>query len=468
MIAITSIIKNRAWILPDFLACLAALDYPKDQLTCIFIDDASTDATPAILADFRARYGGAYAGIEIIRHEDALDDATSARDTTDRGHGYPHLAALRNEALDAANACGADYQLSIDSDILAAPGLLAGLLARGLPYVASVIFNDLEGGANGIAINTSIRNRITNAGGLFPNGWRPMRDYEFNTLYPCGYSGAVYLVDRATLTSGARFGGENPDPLRSCEDYSYCWALQIRDIPRHIDTTLRAVHVMLPDYQQEARGVYYAWFAAFPFGPLPGAVAPFDVATWDRNGGPEQSRGFMNLILTGLAPDIRQDIAKGKTFMDVGCALGDGLDVLATALGRKGRTYTGTDITSDGLAEAARRHPGFAYQLLDPDTAPAPAYDVLTCSNVLEHLDRPWSMLEGLCQAARTVIILVPHNEDYHRDPTRTHRQRLTAAAFPAKIGRHARRQATVLPCPEHSSVPQLLVVYQEEEEPCR
>jgi glycosyltransferase involved in cell wall biosynthesis len=267
VVAITSVIKNRAWCLPAFLASLRNLTYPAEQLRLIFIDDASSDETPTILKSFRAKYGKAFASVEIIRKEAALDDATSARNTIDRKAGYPHLAALRNEIMELAVASGADYQFSIDSDILVSPGIIEGLMAHGKPYVSSIIFNDVEAGVGRIALNCSLQNRVTNAGGLFNNTWKIMRTTgnTFNKLIPCGYSGAVFLIDRATMTSGAQFG-VNPFGAQACEDYGFCWGLQERNIDRHIDTTLRAVHIMLPRNLNEAIGVYYAWFGCLPGG----------------------------------------------------------------------------------------------------------------------------------------------------------------------------------------------------------
>ncbi|MHB9110962.1 MAG: glycosyltransferase family 2 protein [Armatimonadota bacterium] len=260
-IAITSPVANRAWFLPWFLGCLAALEYPKDRLSLLFIDDGSTDETPKLLKAFKAK-GRAYQAVKIVA-KPYQNPATSARDTDDRKSGYPKLAALRNEALDWARETGADYQFSVDSDILVAPSILTRLIGHGLPYVASMIFNDFGRGY----IGDSLQNRVTNAGYLGHDGkWKQFSKYDLKkpVVRPCGYSGAVYLVDRATLDSGARFGGEHPDMAHHCEDYSYCWALQLLNIPRYLDEQRQAVHVTLPGRLQDALGAYVAWFGVFP------------------------------------------------------------------------------------------------------------------------------------------------------------------------------------------------------------
>lgn len=272
MLAITSLIKNRAWCLPYFLGCIAHLQHPKDDTRIILLDDASTDGSTDLLRAWctRAKKAG-YASVDLIIKRDGIDHATSARDTTDRKAGYPHLAALRNEVVDTVLAYGCDWQLSIDSDILVSPGIVAGLMAHQLPYVSSIIFNDIDPacGTGRIAMGVPIINRYTNAGGLFNGRWRAMSRYEFGRLYPCGYSGAVYLAGKAALDSGARFGAHGNIGAACCEDYGYCVDLEAAGLPRHIDTTLRAVHLMVPACLQEGLGVFVAWF-----GHLPGTPAP--------------------------------------------------------------------------------------------------------------------------------------------------------------------------------------------------
>lgn len=48
--------KNEAAVLPNVIASVAALDYPQSHLDVWVIDDASTDATPEVLADLQRTY----------------------------------------------------------------------------------------------------------------------------------------------------------------------------------------------------------------------------------------------------------------------------------------------------------------------------------------------------------------------------------------------------------------------------
>lgn len=251
------IVKDRAWCLPYTLGCLAALTVPKRSTRVLLIDDASTDDTGALLDAFRAEYGSRYASF-TVQHRDGTPDphATSARNTSDRLAGYPHLAELRNAALAWVIASTSVQWLSLDSDCLIAPDLVNGLAAHGQAYVGAMIFNDVPIVGN---VGRQLTRRHTNAGGLFGRRWRVMDRYEMDRLYPCGYTGAVALATREAFASGARYG-VNPINDQPCEDYAFCWGLEERNIWRYVDTTRRAVHVMDPAYLEEALGVYHDWF----------------------------------------------------------------------------------------------------------------------------------------------------------------------------------------------------------------
>ncbi|MEO0586406.1 MAG: glycosyltransferase, partial [Planctomycetota bacterium] len=56
--------RNEAEHLPTSLAELCEQDYP--DLLVIFVDDASTDATPAITAELKATYGER---LEVVRND---------------------------------------------------------------------------------------------------------------------------------------------------------------------------------------------------------------------------------------------------------------------------------------------------------------------------------------------------------------------------------------------------------------
>lgn len=120
-IAIGCPVKNRAWILPRWFEYLdeafAEIDVePRFIIFC----GTSTDGTLPLLG-------------ELVQGRDAfLASVTEGPLTGDRvwnTRRYSELAQLRNELLREVRDYAPDYYLSIDSDILIAPGVLPNLLS---------------------------------------------------------------------------------------------------------------------------------------------------------------------------------------------------------------------------------------------------------------------------------------------------------------------------------------------------
>jgi glycosyltransferase involved in cell wall biosynthesis len=261
MLAITMPVKNRADVLPHTLEALVNLQYPAEDTAVIIYDDASTDGTRDVLTAFRRRHKDRFGGgIKIIRG--AVDDSLGKhinrhdRHFAGKSEHYAHLCDVRNALIDAAITAGADYQLSIDSDIIVSPGLAWGLMAHDLPYVATIVLNDCHMTRHiGYNRATWLRRHI-NAGMVSPDGrYHAFTRYALDSLYSVGITGACYLVTRAVLDSGVRFG-----PNRHGEDIGYCLGLEAAGISRHLDTTPRALHAMTPELIPEALGLLQLWF----------------------------------------------------------------------------------------------------------------------------------------------------------------------------------------------------------------
>lgn len=246
-ICLTAPVRNRAWMLPAFLGCIEAIDYPRERLGVIIYDDGSDDSTVEQLAEFKARCAGQFLHLDVLFGSGGGVRATSSRDSSERQDGFPHLAQVRNELMKKAIELQFDGQFSVDSDVLVSPGCLSGLMSRDLPHVSAMIFNNWGSSTTG---------RTPSFGGLSPTGeCRPYRGYELDRLYPCAYTGAVYLVMDNALRCGAQFA-----PHRSGEDIPYCLSLQRHGFSTVCDTTLRAVHVMEPRQFDFAAVLYSSLF----------------------------------------------------------------------------------------------------------------------------------------------------------------------------------------------------------------
>lgn len=112
-------------------------------------------------------------------------------------------------------------------------------------------------------------------------------------------------------------------------------------------------------------------------------------------------------ILLDLVGDER------GTLLDAGCGSGEA----GLAYRSHGFTVTLTDITEAGLTEEARTLPFFQASLWEPLTKHARvggAYDLVTCTDVLEHLPTQFTMLAAsrLLEVGRRVFLSVAHQPD--------------------------------------------------------
>lgn len=252
MLAVTSVVKNREWILPFFLNCVKNLAYPHDATSLIFLDDASTDNTLPLLERFRAEHEAEYQHILILHNTTPVAANTSSRDAQDRFPIYTHLANLRNIVLQAVRQLGCRWQLSIDSDILFVPDLLQQLGQHRLPYVSTIILNDST--MRRRFDFERLENRHVNFGNLEIIDGEEFyinMPYSLGNLYEVMVSGACYLVNQAVIESGAEFAFHHLG-----EDVGYCNTLRERGFRILCDTTPKAIHVMEPRFLKPARRAF--------------------------------------------------------------------------------------------------------------------------------------------------------------------------------------------------------------------
>jgi ubiquinone/menaquinone biosynthesis C-methylase UbiE len=72
----------------------------------------------------------------------------------------------------------------------------------------------------------------------------------------------------------------------------------------------------------------------------------------------------------------------------------------------------GADTSDDALREASRRAPGVSFQFGDVLDLPFPdrSFDLVVCTEVLEHVEDPAAALRELRRVARrAVLVTVPH-----------------------------------------------------------
>jgi trans-aconitate methyltransferase len=132
---------------------------------------------------------------------------------------------------------------------------------------------------------------------------------------------------------------------------------------------------------------------------------------WEARGGPAQTAFFARIALKAMPDFLAEEIRRDRlSIYDFGCALGDALPVLRESF--PGSVIAGGDVAASAIEKARATHPGFRFDVLEPDTPPPPT-DVVFCSNTLEHFADWTAKLDLLLAvASRHEVMLVPFDEE--------------------------------------------------------
>jgi len=100
------------------------------------------------------------------------------------------------------------------------------------------------------------------------------------------------------------------------------------------------------------------------------------------------------------------------TLLDVGCALGDGCELLKERFPEA--RITGVDLSEVGIERAKARGGGVDYLVLDITRDSIPGdFDFVTIIETLEHFDNPFTIVDKcLKNARRSVIVCVPYRQN--------------------------------------------------------
>ena len=152
---------------------------------------------------------------------------------------------------------------------------------------------------------------------------------------------------------------------------------------------------------------------------------------WQSKGGREQTAFFAELALNASPAVFLQDVRnRSLSICDWGCALGDGTSVMARSF--PGSATTGYDISPVAISEAGNLFPALKFVAGDLFTSDR-TFDVIFCSNVLEHFHHPTIILDQLAShAARYVWALIPFMD---RGTTAEHVSFFEYTNIPTRIG---------------------------------
>lgn len=223
LVLIAAPVRNRAWILPRYLDAIAALDYPQDRLRFAWFLNDCQDNSAAILSrwmDDDRR--GTLETFNTGRTESEYRGAT--RVAGPRCRAYPVLATLRNRILDEAAWLGADYLLSLDTDVIVRPDTLRRLLDHKKDVVAALVRNG-ERAWNYLQHDQS-RDEYIRCGAPHPG------------LFRVGLTGAACLYSRRAIQAGRFSVGATG------EDEGMARSLRAAGIEMWVDGTHELEHVM--------------------------------------------------------------------------------------------------------------------------------------------------------------------------------------------------------------------------------
>lgn len=136
--------KQKEAVLPLYLRCIDALDYPKSRISLWVRTNNNTDATARLLEEWLERVGPEYAE---VRFDSSDVDAQVQRFGVHEWNPerFRVLAAMRQQSLEATVPLGCDYYFVVDVDNFLRPATLRELVALRLPIVAPLLHHEQAG-----------------------------------------------------------------------------------------------------------------------------------------------------------------------------------------------------------------------------------------------------------------------------------------------------------------------------------
>ena len=133
LVMVAILAQQKEPVLPLYLDCIEALDYPKSSIVLHVHTDHNTDRTEQILRQWVGRVGHLYHSVEF----DASD--VGDRDEQNHEHQSDNIGSIRNRSMHRACELGCDFYFVADADNFIRPATLRELVALDLPIVAPLL-----------------------------------------------------------------------------------------------------------------------------------------------------------------------------------------------------------------------------------------------------------------------------------------------------------------------------------------
>lgn len=259
-VAVGCPVRNRAWILPEYLAALKLLAIHGDDIQFCFLVNNSTDDSCKIIYEWmdENRVIGKLVKDDLWKGFErwGIKPFVPGHKRGEYGkNSYAYMAEVRNRFLEVFMETEADYLFSVDSDIIVNPGTLKALLGTaqrfacdcsgycpGCPpkkdIVAAAISN-----INGFPYNDSVAANFMfdNSGALhhwkIENGVR--QKHPTSGTFEVAVNGACVLIPRLAIELGVRYG-----PHPQGEDTDFCLNAKREGFKLWVNADTRPSHRM--------------------------------------------------------------------------------------------------------------------------------------------------------------------------------------------------------------------------------
>lgn len=151
---------------------------------------------------------------------------------------------------------------------------------------------------------------------------------------------------------------------------------------------------------------------------------------WESFSGREQTIFFLKLLLENLPEWLLNEIEeKQYSLCDAGCAEGDGTQLLKNSFPNS--KILGVDFSVEAVNKAKEYYPNVEY--VQGDIMNLPKYfDIVVCSNVLEHFTNPFEIIPLLInKTSKHLIIMVPFLEE---ERIKEHSYTFEYSSFPLEL----------------------------------
>lgn len=376
-VLIAILAKQKEPMLPLYLRCIEALDYPKSAIVLYIRTNNNTDRTREILSEWVERVRGQYAEI-VMDDRDVVERVERYGVHEWNAERFRVLAAIRQHSLDQALAQGCDYYFTADVDNFVRPGTLRELLALGLPIVAPLL-RSVDGGSRYSNYHADI-----DANGYFQDcpQYEWILGQQLSGVLEVPVVHCTYLI-RSDVIPMLRYD----DGSDRYEYVVFADSARRAGIPQYFDNRQVYGYLTLEsDAAAAARAEALLRERAAPAGDPLAAVqqrfaAIYRNNEWGYGSGvgslPENTRGYITFVQDFLAS------LQIASVVDFGC--GDWQ--FSRLIDWQGARYLGLDVVSEVIEANLRTHarPGVDFAVYQTP-AQIPECDLLLCKDVLQHL----------------------------------------------------------------------------------